>query len=60
MILVATKMVKQIKNFPSPIFGAAFVLDPGWIKIRIRDKHTGSATNQIIVENGGPESAVNG
>jgi hypothetical protein len=37
-------------NFFSPLsFVAVFgsgILDPGWVKIRIRDKHPGSATLQ--------------
>jgi hypothetical protein len=45
---------RTTKKFPSPIlvllldpgFG---ILDPGWIKIRTRDKHPGSATLQFIM-----------
>ncbi len=36
-------MVGQKKIFPL-IFLLVFLLDPKWVKIRIRDKHPGSAT----------------
>ncbi len=44
-ISVATKMVGQ-KNFPSSFHAVVGfgIRDPGWIKVRIRDKHPGSAT----------------
>jgi hypothetical protein len=41
MILVPTKN-GGTKNFPPPLM--VLLLDPEWIKIRIRDKHPGSAT----------------
>jgi hypothetical protein len=46
MIFVATKKGRTNIIFPSS-FGAVVVSgirDPGWIKIRIRDKHSGSTT----------------
>jgi hypothetical protein len=46
MIFVATKNC-WTKNFSLPSFRAVVgsrIRDPGWIKIRIRDKHLGSAT----------------
>jgi hypothetical protein len=39
VVFVATKKVGQT-FFPSPLL----LFDPGWIKIGIRDKHSGSAT----------------
>jgi hypothetical protein len=33
------------KKFFTPLFSTCFwIRDPGWVKIRIRDKHPGSAT----------------
>ncbi len=37
-------------NFFNPLFGSCFwIRDPGWVKIRIQDKHPGSATLQASV-----------
>jgi hypothetical protein len=47
MIFAATKNGRTKKFFPPSYFSAVVVSgirDPGGIKIRIRDKHTGSAT----------------
>jgi hypothetical protein len=44
MIFVATKMVGQTKYSPPPLLVLFWIRDPGWIKIRIRDKCPGSAT----------------
>jgi hypothetical protein len=42
-MFVATKKVGQ--SPPPPLFCCCcLILDPGWIKVRIRDKHPGSAT----------------
>jgi hypothetical protein len=43
------KMVGQTKNFPPPLLvllldPGSEIWDPGWIQIRIRDQHPGSAT----------------
>jgi hypothetical protein len=47
MLFVATKkMVEPQKNYPSLVL----LLDPGWIKIRIRDKHPGSATLKFVTD----------
>jgi hypothetical protein len=45
MKFVATKKgIGMTKNF-SPLFCCCFwIRDPGWVKIRIRDEHPGSAT----------------
>jgi hypothetical protein len=51
MIFVAKKMAVQNIFSPSS-FGADFgseIWDPGWIKIRIREKHPGSATLIILL-----------
>ena len=49
---VATKkgMTKKFFSFLSfvPVFGSG-IRDPGWVKIRIRVKHPGSATLQCII-----------
>jgi hypothetical protein len=42
-------MVGHKKFFPPPLL--VLLLDPGWIKIRIRDKHPGSATLYNFVQN---------
>ncbi len=49
MIFAATKNGKngRTKQFLPPLF--VVLLDPGWIKIRIRDKHPGAATQQKMV-----------
>jgi hypothetical protein len=45
MKFVATKKVMTKNFFFTPLFCAVFgIKDPGWVKIRIRDKHPGSAT----------------
>jgi hypothetical protein len=60
MIFVGTKTRRTKKNvFPLPFFLAAVgsgirdpgseIRDPGWIKIRIRDEHPGSATLNINI-----------
>jgi hypothetical protein len=44
---VATKKGLTKKNFFTPLFCCCFgswIRDPEWVKIRIRDKHPGSAT----------------
>jgi hypothetical protein len=43
MIFVTTKNGRK-KKFPSPLLFSCLIRDPGWIKIRIRDKHPESAT----------------
>ncbi len=47
MKLVSTKMVGQQKS-PPPFLCCYWIRDPGWIKIRIRNKHPGSATLLIM------------
>jgi hypothetical protein len=43
MILVATKIGRTTTKFyPPPLL--VLLLDPGWIEIRIGDKHSGSET----------------
>ncbi len=47
MKFVATKQVWQLIFFHPSLWVAVFgsgIRDPGWVKIRIRDKHPGSAT----------------
>jgi hypothetical protein len=38
------KQIKINKKITSPCFLGSGIRDPGWGKIRIRDKHPGSAT----------------
>ncbi len=51
MKFVATKKVMTTTFFSPLSFVAVFgsgIRDPGWVKIRIRDNHPGSATLQKI------------
>jgi hypothetical protein len=43
---MATKTVRQLVYFFPSLFvvGGSWIWDPGWNKIRIQDKHPGSAT----------------
>jgi hypothetical protein len=43
-------MLGQTKFFPLLFWCCCWIRDPGWIKIRIRDNHPGSATLQKINE----------
>jgi hypothetical protein len=50
---VATKNGLTKKNFSPLSFVAVFgseIRDPGWVKIRIRDKHPGSATLKLFLQ----------
>ncbi len=50
-LLLHKKLWQQI--FFYPLFCCCFwILDPGWVKIRIRDKHPGSATLRDSIESG--------
>jgi hypothetical protein len=50
--LVATKNGMTTNFFFTRLFCCCFCIrDPGWVKIRIRDKHPGSATLLEIIHN---------
>jgi hypothetical protein len=46
---VPTKKVRQQIFVHPSLFGVLLFLDPGWVKIRIRDKHPGSGSATLLV-----------